>query len=183
MTRGPTPPRPPAAGPAGLVHGDLHPGNVLDGGPRGLVVIDPRPCVGDPAFDAVDWVLGTGAPACSTTASPSSAWTPSASCAGAGPSRSSSRSPASTGARATPGPSSSYGWRPFEDGPAETPRQRGRRDGPLGGGQDRAGATRGSGPGTRCCRRSRRSWTGRGRLRWGGARRGRCRPARRPGPR
>lgn len=49
-------------GPAGLVHGDLHPGNVLDGGPRGLVVIDPRPCVGDPAFDAVDWVLGTGAP-------------------------------------------------------------------------------------------------------------------------
>ena len=41
-----------------LLHGDLHPGNVLDGGPvRGLVAIDPRPCVGDPAVDAVDWVF------------------------------------------------------------------------------------------------------------------------------
>jgi streptomycin 6-kinase len=41
-----------------LLHGDLHPGNVLDGGiNRGLVAIDPRPCVGDPAFDAVDWVF------------------------------------------------------------------------------------------------------------------------------
>ncbi|MET1076261.1 MAG: aminoglycoside phosphotransferase family protein [Umezawaea sp.] len=37
-----------------LLHGDLHPGNVLDAGSRGVVVIDPRPCVGDPAFDAVD---------------------------------------------------------------------------------------------------------------------------------
>jgi len=42
--------------PAVLLHGDLHPGNVLDGG-RGLVAIDPRPCVGDPAFDAFDWVF------------------------------------------------------------------------------------------------------------------------------
>jgi streptomycin 6-kinase len=41
-----------------LLHGDLHPGNVLDGGAeRGLVAIDPRPCVGDDAFDAVDWVF------------------------------------------------------------------------------------------------------------------------------
>jgi streptomycin 6-kinase len=41
-----------------LLHGDLHPGNVLDGGvARGLVAIDPRPCVGDAAFDAVDWVF------------------------------------------------------------------------------------------------------------------------------
>jgi streptomycin 6-kinase len=41
-----------------LLHGDLHPGNVLDGGPeRGLVAIDPRPCVGDAAVDAVDWVF------------------------------------------------------------------------------------------------------------------------------
>lgn len=41
-----------------LLHGDLHPGNVLDGGAtRGLVAIDPRPCVGDPAVDAVDWVF------------------------------------------------------------------------------------------------------------------------------
>ncbi|MDT8912799.1 aminoglycoside phosphotransferase family protein [Amycolatopsis sp. PS_44_ISF1] len=45
-------------GPAVLLHGDLHPGNVLDAGPgRGLVAIDPRPCLGDPAFDAVDWAL------------------------------------------------------------------------------------------------------------------------------
>src|SRR5262249_41551806 len=41
-----------------LLHGDLHPGNVLDGGPqRGLVAIDPRACAGDPAFDAADWVV------------------------------------------------------------------------------------------------------------------------------
>jgi streptomycin 6-kinase len=41
-----------------LLHGDLHPGNVLVGGAgRGLVAIDPRPCLGDPAFDAVDWVF------------------------------------------------------------------------------------------------------------------------------
>jgi streptomycin 6-kinase len=38
-----------------LLHGDLTPVNVLDGGtPRGLVAIDPAPCLGDPAFDAVD---------------------------------------------------------------------------------------------------------------------------------
>jgi streptomycin 6-kinase len=41
-----------------LLHGDLHPANVLDGGPaRGLVAIDPRACVGDPCFDAVDYLL------------------------------------------------------------------------------------------------------------------------------
>jgi streptomycin 6-kinase len=39
-----------------LVHGDLHPGNVLQGA-AGIVAIDPRPCVGDPTFDAVDWAL------------------------------------------------------------------------------------------------------------------------------
>ncbi|WP_020659456.1 phosphotransferase [Amycolatopsis benzoatilytica] len=45
-------------GPAALLHGDLHPANVLDAGPaRGAVAIDPRPCVGDPAFDAVDWAV------------------------------------------------------------------------------------------------------------------------------
>jgi streptomycin 6-kinase len=43
-------------GSAGLVHGDLHPGNVLRTG-RGPVAIDPRPCFGDRTFDAVDWVL------------------------------------------------------------------------------------------------------------------------------
>jgi streptomycin 6-kinase len=41
-----------------LLHGDLHLGNVLDGGPsRGLVAIDPKACIGDPCFDAVDYVL------------------------------------------------------------------------------------------------------------------------------
>jgi streptomycin 6-kinase len=43
-------------GPVGLVHGDLHPGNVLRTG-RGPVAIDPRPCIGDPTFDTVDWIL------------------------------------------------------------------------------------------------------------------------------
>ncbi|WP_017606340.1 aminoglycoside phosphotransferase family protein [Nocardiopsis alkaliphila] len=37
------------------LHGDLHPGNVIDGGPRGLVALDPRACLGDGAADAVDW--------------------------------------------------------------------------------------------------------------------------------
>ena len=40
-----------------LLHGDLTPVNILDGAGRGLVAIDPAPCVGDPAFDAVDLVL------------------------------------------------------------------------------------------------------------------------------
>jgi streptomycin 6-kinase len=59
-------------GPVGLVHGDLHPANVLFGSelPSGpghhggaaagrsrMVAIDPRPAVGDPDFDSVDWVL------------------------------------------------------------------------------------------------------------------------------
>jgi streptomycin 6-kinase len=45
-------------GPAVLLHGDLTPSNVLDGGAtRGLVAIDPAPCVGDAAFDAVDLIL------------------------------------------------------------------------------------------------------------------------------
>lgn len=41
-----------------LLHGDLHLGNVLDGGPaRGLVAIDPRACAGDRCFDGVDYAL------------------------------------------------------------------------------------------------------------------------------
>jgi streptomycin 6-kinase len=41
-----------------LLHGDLTPSNILIGGEeRGLVAIDPAPCVGDPAFDVVDLVL------------------------------------------------------------------------------------------------------------------------------
>lgn len=44
--------------PAVLLHGDLTPGNILDGGAeRGLVAIDPAPCLGDAAFDAVDLIL------------------------------------------------------------------------------------------------------------------------------
>ncbi|RNL84603.1 aminoglycoside phosphotransferase family protein [Halostreptopolyspora alba] len=41
-----------------MLHADLHPGNVLDGGPeRGLVAVDPRACIGDAAADTPDWVL------------------------------------------------------------------------------------------------------------------------------
>ena len=44
--------------PAVLLHGDLTPSNILDGGPeRGLVAIDPAACVGDAAFDAVDLIM------------------------------------------------------------------------------------------------------------------------------
>jgi streptomycin 6-kinase len=46
-----------ASGPTGLVHGDLHPANVLSGPGARMVAIDPRPAWGDPDFDAVDWVL------------------------------------------------------------------------------------------------------------------------------
>lgn len=51
------------AGPAPVVllHGDLHLGNVLDGGDR-LMAIDPKACLGDPCFDAADYVVaGAGA--------------------------------------------------------------------------------------------------------------------------
>jgi streptomycin 6-kinase len=41
--------------PVVLLHGDLTPSNLLDGGAeRPLVAIDPAPCLGDGAFDAVD---------------------------------------------------------------------------------------------------------------------------------
>jgi streptomycin 6-kinase len=45
--------------PRSLLHGDLTPSNILDGGnERGLVAIDPAPCLGDDlAFDAVDLLL------------------------------------------------------------------------------------------------------------------------------
>ncbi|RSM46363.1 aminoglycoside phosphotransferase [Amycolatopsis balhimycina DSM 5908] len=46
------------SGPVTLIHGDLHPGNVLDAGPgRGAVAIDPRPGLGDPSLDAIDFVF------------------------------------------------------------------------------------------------------------------------------
>jgi streptomycin 6-kinase len=48
--------------PAALLHGDMHVRNVIASA-RGLVAIDPRPCVGDRAFDVVDWVFcGTDDP-------------------------------------------------------------------------------------------------------------------------
>jgi len=41
-----------------LLHGDLTPRNILDAGPdRGLVALDPAPCLGDPGFDAIDLLL------------------------------------------------------------------------------------------------------------------------------
>ena len=40
-----------------LIHGDLTPRNVLLGGDRGLVAIDPAACIGEPEFDAVDLVM------------------------------------------------------------------------------------------------------------------------------
>jgi streptomycin 6-kinase len=46
------------ASPTVLLHGDLTPSNILDGGEqRGLVAIDPAACLGDAAFDAIDLVL------------------------------------------------------------------------------------------------------------------------------
>jgi streptomycin 6-kinase len=45
--------------PTALLHGDLTPSNILDGrAQRGLVAIDPAPCLGDDvAFEAVDLLL------------------------------------------------------------------------------------------------------------------------------
>jgi streptomycin 6-kinase len=44
--------------PVVLLHGDLTPSNILDGGVRrGLVAVDPAPCLGDATFDAVDLIL------------------------------------------------------------------------------------------------------------------------------
>ena len=41
-----------------LLHGDLSPSNILDASDaRGLVAIDPAPCLGDAAFDAIDLIL------------------------------------------------------------------------------------------------------------------------------
>jgi len=45
-----------------LLHGDLHYSNMLDGGPRGLIAIDPKATLGDREFDAVDFVLDATAP-------------------------------------------------------------------------------------------------------------------------
>ena len=47
-----------STGDYGLVHGDLHLLNILDGGPaRGLVAIDPRSSYGDRTWDAIDIAL------------------------------------------------------------------------------------------------------------------------------
>ncbi|MBN6037674.1 aminoglycoside phosphotransferase family protein [Amycolatopsis sp. 195334CR] len=47
-----------SSGTPGLVHGDLHAGNLVRAGDgRGLVAIDPRPSLGDQTMDLVDWAL------------------------------------------------------------------------------------------------------------------------------
>lgn len=52
-----------------LLHGDLHLGNVLYAGPgRGLVAIDPKACIGDPCFDAVDYLLAAAGSSADHTA-------------------------------------------------------------------------------------------------------------------
>ena len=49
-----------------LLHQDLHGGNVLRSGAEEWLAIDPKPLVGDPAFDAASllrdrrWLLGRG---------------------------------------------------------------------------------------------------------------------------
>ena len=45
-----------------VVHGDLHPGNVLASDSRGLVAIDPKMCVGDRCYDVMDAVTAGGDP-------------------------------------------------------------------------------------------------------------------------
>ena len=41
-----------------LLHGDLHPGNMLrTGNGRRIIAIDPRPCIGDPAMDLADLAM------------------------------------------------------------------------------------------------------------------------------
>jgi streptomycin 6-kinase len=46
------------AAPPVLLHGDVTPSNILDGGERrGLVAVDPAPCLGDASFDAIDLAL------------------------------------------------------------------------------------------------------------------------------
>lgn len=45
-----------------LVHGDLDHRNLLVCARRGLVAIDPLPCVGDPAYDAASWAHAARCP-------------------------------------------------------------------------------------------------------------------------
>jgi len=40
-----------------LLHGDLEPRNILQCAQRGIVAIDPIPCVGDPAYDVAYWAI------------------------------------------------------------------------------------------------------------------------------
>lgn len=45
-----------------VIHGDLHLGNALTCGVRGLAAVDPKLCIGDPCFDMVDFVIAEGSP-------------------------------------------------------------------------------------------------------------------------
>lgn len=47
---------------AALVHGDLDHRNLVRCARRGLCVIDPLPCAGDPAYDAAAWIHANGRP-------------------------------------------------------------------------------------------------------------------------
>jgi streptomycin 6-kinase len=40
-----------------LLHGDLEPRNILRCARRGIVAIDPIPCIGDPSYDAAYWAI------------------------------------------------------------------------------------------------------------------------------
>ncbi|MFL5883554.1 MAG: aminoglycoside phosphotransferase family protein [Thermoleophilaceae bacterium] len=43
--------------PTTLLHGDMQPRNILSGPGGSPILIDPRPSIGDPAFDAATWAL------------------------------------------------------------------------------------------------------------------------------
>ena len=44
-------------GPGVLLHGDLHPGNILRSSRRPWLVIDPKPLLGDPAYETIPLIL------------------------------------------------------------------------------------------------------------------------------
>lgn len=50
-----------APGPAVVLHGDIHHGNVLDGGPRGWRAIDPKGLLGDRGYDYANLICNPDA--------------------------------------------------------------------------------------------------------------------------
>lgn len=51
-----------------VLHGDFHPANVLAAKREPWLVIDPKPLIGDPAFDLAQWLYNRYAPAAATGA-------------------------------------------------------------------------------------------------------------------